>query len=194
MPRLWLIRHGETEWSADGRHTGRSDIALTPLGERQGAALRQRLAGHDFAAVLTSPLRRAQETCRIAGYGERALTDGDLREWDYGDYEGRTTAEIRKELPGWTVWDAPIPHGESLADVGARTERVIARALAAQGDVALFAHAHLLRILAACWLGLAPVAGRSFALRPASLSVLGFEREQRVIELWNDVSHLAGGA
>jgi broad specificity phosphatase PhoE len=192
MPKLWLIRHGETEWSASGRHTGRTDVALSPRGERQGERLRQRLAGQAFAAVWSSPLRRARDTCRIVGLGEGALTDDDLSEWNYGDYEGRTTAEIRKGAPGWTIWDAAVAGGESVDEVGARTDRVIARALAAEGDVALFAHAHLLRVLAARWLGLAAVAGRCFALQTASVSVLGHEREQRVIELWNDASHLVG--
>jgi broad specificity phosphatase PhoE len=189
---LWLIRHGETEWSATGRHTGRTDIALTPRGERQGELVRQRLGGREFAAVLTSPLRRASDTCRIAGYGDHALTDDDLREWDYGDYEGRTTAEIRIGNPGWTIWGASVPHGESVDEVGVRADRVIARALGLQGDVALFAHAHFFRILAVRWIGLPAVAGRCFALKPASVSILGQEREQRVIELWNDVSHLVG--
>jgi broad specificity phosphatase PhoE len=191
-PRLWLIRHGETEWSASGRHTGRSDIALTPRGEREGERLRRRLSGQAFALVLTSPLRRARETCRLAGFSDRAETEDDLLEWDYGPFEGRTTAEIRTGRPGWTIWQSDVPGGESVDAVGARADRVIVRALAAQGDAALFAHAHLLRILAARWLGLPALSGRSFALRPASLSVLGHERETRVIESWNDVSHLAG--
>jgi broad specificity phosphatase PhoE len=191
MSSLWLIRHGETEWSASARHTGRTDVPLTPRGERQGERLRQRLAGHAFAVVLTSPLRRARDTCRIAGFGDAARNDDDLLEWDYGIYEGRTTAEIRGEQPHWSIWDSSVPQGETVDEVGVRADRVIARALAVQGDVACFAHAHLLRILAARWIGLAAVTGHSFALRPASLSVLGHEREQRVIELWNDVSHLA---
>src|SRR5947208_1667488 len=152
MSKLWLIRHGETEWSATGRHTGRTDIALTSLGERQAEWLRQRLGARKFSMVLTSPLRRARDTCRIAGYDDRAHTDSDLYEWDYGDYEGRTTAEIRTERQGWTIWDAGVPSGETAEEVGERTDRVIARALAASGDVALFAHAHLLRVLAARWL------------------------------------------
>lgn len=190
MSQLWLIRHGETEWSATRRHTGRTDVALSALGERQGALLGRRLAGCAFAAVLTSPLRRASDTCRIAGYGDRAQQDDDLREWDYGDYEGRTTEELRAHVPGWTIWEADVAGGEPVDEVGVRARRVIDRALAVQGDVALFAHAHLLRILAACWLGLPAVDGRCLALQTASVSVLGFEREQRVIALWNDVSHL----
>jgi probable phosphoglycerate mutase len=194
MSNLWLIRHGETAWSAAGRHTGRTDIALTPRGERQGERLRRRLGGHAFALVLTSPLRRARDTCRIAGYGDGARSDADLSEWDYGGYEGRTGAEIRIENPNWTLWDAGVPGGETAAEVGARVDRVLARALGTSGDVALFAHAHLLRVLAARWLSLAPAAGRSFALAAASVSVLGRESEQPVIALWNDVSHLDGDA
>jgi broad specificity phosphatase PhoE len=192
MPNLWLIRHGETTWSAAGRHTGRTDVALTPRGERQGERLRRRLGLHQFALVLTSPLRRACDTSQIAGYGEAALPDADLSEWDYGGYEGRTSTEIRVDHPGWTLWDAGVPGGETVAEVGVRADRVLARALLAPGDVALFAHGHLLRVLAARWLRLAPATGRSFALNAASVGVLARESEQPVIELWNDVSHLAG--
>lgn len=192
MSKLWLIRHGETTWSATGRHTGLTDVVLTALGERQGEELRQRLGRRDFALVLTSPLRRARDTCRIAGHGEEALPDPDLREWDYGRYEGRTSAEIAAENPGWTIWDAGVPGGETLADVGVRADRVLARVSDASGDVALFAHGHLLRIVAARWLGFAPAMGRFFALNAASVSILGSESEQHVIELWNDVSHLTG--
>ena len=185
---LWLIRHGETEWSAANRHTGRTDIALTPAGERQAAALRQFLGGRRFGLVLCSPLRRASETCRLAGYGQGAEVTDDLLEWDYGIYEGRTTQEIRLEQPGWSIWTTSVPKGESIEQVVRRAQRVIQRALTAGGDVALFAHAHILRILAACWLGLAPDAGRLFVLRTASISVLGFERETPVITQWN-ISH-----
>jgi broad specificity phosphatase PhoE len=190
MPDLWLIRHGETEWSTSRRHTGRTDIPLTPEGERQALALRQRLHKHSFATVLTSPLRRAHETCTSAGYATRALVDEDLSEWNYGIFEGRTTADIRAEHPGWEIWSVDVTGGESVAAVGSRADRVIARTSAAPGDVALFAHAHLLRILAARWLGLDPAAGRLFSMDPASISILGYEREHRVIRLWNDVSHL----
>jgi len=185
---LWLIRHGETEWSAANRHTGRTDIALTPAGERQAAALRQSLGGRRFGLVLCSPLRRASETCRLAGYGQGAEVTDDLLEWDYGIYEGRTTQEIRLEQPGWSIWTTSVPKGESIEQVGHRAQRVIRRALTVGGDVALFAHAHILRILAACWLGLAPDAGRLFVLRTTSISVLGFERETPVITRWN-ISH-----
>jgi len=189
-PELWLIRHGETEWSATGRHTGRTDIPLTSVGQRQAAALGRRLAGRSFALVLVSPLTRAVETCRIAGYGDVAHFTDDLLEWDYGAYEGRTTADIRKEAPGWTIWTGNPPGGETKEQVGRRALNVIDKVSAAGGDVALFAHGHLLRVLAACWLGLAPDAGRLLALGTASLSVLGYERETRVITTWNQDWHL----
>jgi probable phosphoglycerate mutase len=182
---IWLIRHGETEWSRTGRHTGRTDLPLTPLGERQAITLGRHLDRRSFALVLTSPLGRARETCRLAGYGEIAEPTEDLSEWDYGDYEGRTTAEIRAEIPGWSIWTGSVPRGESVEQVQIRVRRVIARAVAADGDVALFAHAHVLRVLTACWLGLPPVDGRLFALGTASVSVLGHERESRVISVWN---------
>lgn len=182
---LWLIRHGETEWSAAKRHTGRTDIALTPTGERQSVTLGQSLAGRRFALALSSPLRRAHETCRLAGYGDAASVTDDLLEWDYGIYEGRTTEEMRLEQPDWSIWTTTVPKGESIEQVGRRVQRVIQRAKAVNGDVVLFAHAHILRILTACWLGLPPDAGRLFVLRTASISVLGFERETPVIIRWN---------
>jgi probable phosphoglycerate mutase len=182
---IWLVRHGETEWSASGQHTGRTDIPLTPTGERQAAALGRRLASRPFALVLSSPLGRARETCRLAGYGDVAVITDDLCEWDYGDYEGRKTTDIRKGVPGWTIWAGPVPGGETIAQVAERTRRVIDRAVAATGDVALFAHGHVLRVLAACWLDLPPDGGRFLALGTASLSVLGYERETRVITTWN---------
>jgi broad specificity phosphatase PhoE len=190
MPDLWLIRHGETEWTVSGGHTGRTDVPLTPRGERQAELLRRRLAGHAFAAVLASPLGRARDTCRIAGYGAPAVADDDLVEWDYGGYEGRTTDDIRGERPGWTLWRDGVPNGETAAEVGARADRVIARALSAGGDVALFAHGHVLRVLAARWVGLPATAGRCLALDTTSLSVLGHERGERVIRHWNEVCHL----
>jgi probable phosphoglycerate mutase len=187
---LWIIRHGETEWSATRRHTGRTDIALTPAGERQASALGRHLAGRSFALVLSSPLRRASETCRLAGYGQVATVTDDLLEWDYGVYEGRTTSEIRSEVPGWSIWTGSVPGGETVEQVGRRAEVVIQQALAAGGDVALFAHAHILRVLTARWLGLPSDAGRLFALGTASVSVLGYERETRVISVWNQDWHL----
>lgn len=182
---LWLIRHGETEWSAAKRHTGRMDIPLTPTGERQAAALSRSLAGRPFSLVLCSPLQRARETCRLAGYGDVASMTDDLLEWDYGVYEGKTTQEIRLEQPGWSIWTATVSNGESTEQVGRRAQQLIRRSLETEGDVILFAHAHILRILAACWLGLPPDAGRLFVLRTASISVLGFEHGTRVITRWN---------
>ena len=185
-----LVRHGETEWSRSGRHTGRTDIALTEAGVLGAQAIGRYLAGRTFAEVLTSPLTRARETCRLAGLASGAHTDANLIEWDYGIYEGRTTPDIRRETPGWSVWLSPITGGESLEQVAARAGHVIERASATAGHVAIFAHAHILRILAACWIGLPPVAGRALALDTASVSVLGFERQTRVIRHWNvDVLH-----
>jgi len=183
--RIWLVRHGETEWSKSGRHTGRTDIPLTPTGQQQGKALGRHLAGRQFALVLTSPLQRARETCRLAGFDAAAQVSDDLLEWNYGIYEGRTTAAVRAEQPGWSIWTTPIPQGETVEQVGERARRVIARADAVTGDVALFAHAHVLRILAACWIALPPIHGRSLALDSASLSILGHERETPVIQVWN---------
>jgi probable phosphoglycerate mutase len=182
--RLWLIRHGETEWSLSGAHTGRTDLPLTAAGRQSAAEIGRALAAQRFSLVLTSPLQRARETCRLAGYGG-AAADSDLMEWDYGAYEGRTTAEIRREDPEWSIWNSGPRGGETIDQVAERAGRAIARGLEAGGEVALFAHGHLLRILAACWLGLPPAAGRSLALSTGSLSILGFERENRALRLWN---------
>jgi broad specificity phosphatase PhoE len=183
--QLWLIRHGETEWSLSGAHTSRTDIPLTPRGQERAAKIRDYLAHRRFSLVLSSPLQRARETCRIAGYGDVAQIDENLREWDYGIFEGRTTAEIRKEQPDWSIWESPVPEGESVEHVAARTQHVIDRAVGRGADVALFAHAHVLRILAATWLSLPPRAGSLLALGTGSVSTLGFERETRVISTWN---------
>jgi len=186
MPgELWLIRHGETEWSRSGAHTGRTDLPLTEAGREEAATIARHLAGKRFDLVLTSPLQRALETCRLAGYGDVAHREPNLLEWDYGDYEGRTTADIRKEAPGWNLWIAGFPRGETIDQVAARARSVIDRAILADGDVALFAHGHILRILTACWLALPPACARLFALSTASLSTLGYERETRVITRWN---------
>lgn len=184
---LWLIRHGETEWSRVGAHTGRTDVPLTQAGKQRAAAIGRYLNGRQFHLVLTSPLKRAHETCRLAGYADAAQIEPDLQEWDYGLYEGRSTAEIREKNPDWTIWKSDVPQGESIDQVAARARLVIDRT-AAHGEVALFAHGHFLRILAACWLELPPQTGRLFALGTASVSILGFERETRVITLWNQTA------
>jgi broad specificity phosphatase PhoE len=184
-PQLWLVRHGETEWSATGRHTGRTDLPLTDEGRAKAAALRQTLADHHFALVLTSPLQRARETCSLAGLLDRAETEADLREWDYGDYEGLTTAEIKQRRPDWSLWRDGSPGGEVAAEVGRRADRVIATARAAAGDAVAFAHGHLLRVLAARWVGLPAGDGALLRLDTASVSILGWERDQPVLRRWN---------
>ncbi|MGZ4718559.1 MAG: histidine phosphatase family protein [Acidimicrobiales bacterium] len=183
---LWLVRHGATRWSEDGRHTGRTDIPLLAAGEAQADAVGRRLQGRPFALVLVSPLARARETCRRAGYADQAQIDPDLVEWDYGEYEGITTADIRRSVPGWTVWSDPCPGGETADQIEARTDRVIARARQAGGDVALFAHGHVLRVLAARWCELPGTEGRRFALDTGTLNVLGWEHECPVVRRWND--------
>jgi broad specificity phosphatase PhoE len=185
-PTLTLVRHGDTEWSLAGRHTGWTDIPLVPSGRRQAKLLGERLAGRTFELVLSSPLSRALETCRLAGLGGQAMTDPDLREWNYGDFEGQTSDDIRESIPGWTIWSGPVPGGETAGEVARRADRVIERALPAGGEVAIFAHGHLLRVLAARWLGLSPEQGALFELATATISRLGWERERRVIELWNE--------
>ncbi|MGA2133675.1 MAG: histidine phosphatase family protein [Bryobacteraceae bacterium] len=192
-PDLWLIRHGETKWSLSGAHTGRTDIPLTPEGERHAAAIGRFLADRPFALVLTSPLSRARETCRLSGYGDVAQIEPDLCEWDYGAYEGHTSDEIRQSVPDWTIWKSPVPGGETIQQVAARARKAIERANAVNrsGDVALFAHGHLLRVLTACWLGLEPDAGSLFALATATISVLGYEHDTRVISCWNISPELA---
>jgi broad specificity phosphatase PhoE len=181
-----LVRHGETEWSRTGKHTGRTDVELSDRGREQAKALGEALRGRRFALVLTSPLSRALETCRIAGFGDVAQARDELMEWDYGEYEGRTTPEIREGQPGWTLWRNGVPGGETAAEVAARADRVIAELRPADGDAAVFAHGHVLRVLAARWLGLEPEAGRLFALDTATISTLGYERETAVIRSWNE--------
>ena len=183
-PELWLVRHGATEWTATGQHTGRTDVPLTDAGRREAAGLFRPLDRQVFAAAFTSPLGRARETARLAGFADAEVVD-DLREWDYGVYEGRTTAEIREDVPGWSVWRDPIPEGETIEAVAARAAAVLARCDAVDGRVVLFAHAHILRILTACAVGLDPAAGRVIALDPASISVIGHEHDYRVIRHWN---------
>jgi broad specificity phosphatase PhoE len=180
-----LARHGETEWSRDGRHTGRTDIPLTENGRRQARQLGEALAAWSFGRVLSSPLERALDTCRLAGLGDSAQTSEDLLEWDYGEYEGITTPEIRERRPDWYLWRDGCPGGERPEDVGRRADRVIAEVGDADADVALFAHGHILRVVAARWLGLGPEGGALLALSTATISVLGYERETRVIRRWN---------
>jgi probable phosphoglycerate mutase len=182
---IWLIRHGETEWSASGAHTGRTDIPLNERGRERARQLCAVFRDRAFSLVLTSPLQRATETCSLAGLADRAIIDPDLQEWDYGIFEGRKTSDIRKEIPQWTIWTASVENGESLAEVGARAERVIERISKAAGDVVLFAHGHIFRILTARWIGLPPEGGRLFGMDTATVNILGYEREQRVIRLWN---------
>ncbi len=186
---IWLVRHGETEWSLSGAHTSTTDIPLTEHGRQRAVELREYLDGKKFAAVFVSPMQRARETCEIAGYGDVAQVEPGLMEWNYGESEGKTTKEMREKYgPGWSVWSSEIVGGEAVEHVGERADGVIAKAVAAAGDggaVALFAHAHILRILAARWIGLPAVGGRLFALGTGSVSVLGFERETRVVVKWN---------
>lgn len=183
---VWLIRHGATEWSVSGQHTGSTDIPLLAEGEEAARGLARRLAGVEFARVLTSPLQRARRTAELAGFGDRLEINDDLREWEYGDYEGRTTPDIRDERSGWTIWSDGAPAGEMAADVGARVDRVIEDVRRTDGNVAIVAHGHLLRVLGARWCGWPPEDGRHLALGTAALSALGYERETPVIVLWND--------
>lgn len=185
---IWLLRHGATEWSRSGRHTGRTDLPLLSEGEAEAQRLAPLLAGVGFDAVLVSPLQRARRTCELAGLGGRAELCDDLREWDYGAYEGITTAEIRRSVPGWTVFSHPCPGGETIEQIQARCERTIGRSLALcgeQGRVALFAHGHILRAVAGSWLGLGPAGGALLSLSTGTVSVLGREREQPVLLRWN---------
>lgn len=184
-PEIWLIRHGETEWSLSGQHTGRTDIPLTDHGREQARSLRDVLAAQPFDLVLSSPLSRAQETCREAGLGAQLEIETRLREWDYGIYEGRTTHDIREEEPDWSVWTSTIKDGESLDAIQARAESLIERLLNATGRIALFSHAHFLRVLGGCWMNDSAALGAHLVLDTASVSVLGFDREARAIKKWN---------
>jgi probable phosphoglycerate mutase len=190
-PEIFLARHGETEWSLNGRHTGTTDIPLTDNGRRHAEALGARLRGREFAAVFTSPLVRAVDTCKLAGLGDGAVVRPELSEWDYGEYEGRTTADIRETVPGWTVWSHESPGGETPEQVGARCDALIEELVQVDGDVACFAHGHILRVLGARWMGVAPEKGANLALSTGTLSVLGWERVNRTLRLWNDGSHIA---
>jgi len=184
-PSVYLVRHGQTEWSASGKHTSTTDIPLTEAGRAAAAGLRDRLSGIDFALVLASPRVRAQETARLAGLGDRAEVEPDLVEFDYGEYEGLTTPEIREERPDWSLWRDGSPGGETVEEVGRRADRVIARALDAGGDVALFAHGHVLRVLGARWIEQPPALAERLALATGAVCRLSFERETRVIWEWD---------
>jgi broad specificity phosphatase PhoE len=194
LPEIYLARHGETAWTISRQHTGRTDIPLLKQGEKDAIQLGQRLEGLAFAKVFVSPLGRARRTCELAGFGDKAEVDPELHEWDYGDYEGRRTADIRQESPGWYLFRDGCPGGESIAAIGARADRVIARLRAIDGHVLLFSHGHFLRVLAARWLGLSAADARLFVLSTAGLSILGYEHnlEEPAILLWNDNSHVLG--
>jgi len=189
LPEIHVIRHGETAWTESRRHTGLTDIPLTERGERQARRFAEHLSGRTFASVFTSPLQRARRTCELAGLGAMAQVDPDLVEWNYGDYDGLTTAEILKQRPDWQLFRDGCPRGESLAEVGTRADRVIARLRALNGDVLLFSSGHYLRVFAARWLGLDASCGRLFLLSTTTLSILGYEHDKSepVIRLWNDV-------
>ncbi|HVE39259.1 MAG TPA: histidine phosphatase family protein [Planctomycetota bacterium] len=191
-PHLWLARHGQTAWSLAGKHTGRSDIPLTPEGEDEARKLGARLQKTAFATVLTSPLQRARKTCELAGFGAAAEQVPDLMEWNYGAYDGLTSGEIRAKRPDWHLFRDGCPGGEQLADVAARADRVIARLRSSPGDALIFSHGHLLRVLAIRWAGIPGELGGRFSLAPASLSILGTDAASGdpVLERWNDVCHL----
>lgn len=182
---IWLIRHGETEWSLSGQHTGRTDVPLTEHGREQARSLAPLLARQSFDVVLTSPMSRAIDTCREAGLGAHSRVEPDLGEWDYGIYEGRTTAEIRASMPGWTVWNSPVPEGERIEQIQGRANALIERLLAMRGRVALFSHGHFLRVLGGCWMNGLALTGSHLLLDTATVSVLGFERETRALRRWN---------
>jgi broad specificity phosphatase PhoE len=192
LPRVYLARHGETEWTLSGQHTGLTDIPLTPRGERNARRLGERLKDHTFVAVFTSPLQRAKRTCELAGYGAVARVAPELVEWNYGDYEGMKTVDIRKQSPDWDLFRDGCPNGESVADVCARADGVIARIRAFDRDILLFSSGHFLRVLTARWLGLEPGAGRLFYLSTATLSILGYyhDRSEPALHLWNDAKHV----
>ncbi len=185
VQQIVIIRHGETAWSKTGQHTGRTDLELLDEGRTAAVVLAERLRGHPFTAVWSSPLRRAWDTCELAGLGASAVADPDLEEWHYGAYEGLRTSEIQVERPGWSIWDDGVPDGETIEDVAGRARRVLQRVRSVDGDVALVAHGHLLRILASCWLGADPRFGRQLALGPASISVLSTDHEAPAILHWN---------
>lgn len=190
LPAVYLCRHGETEWARTGQHTGLTDLPLTAVGEAAARRLGERLKPFSFAQVFTSPLQRAHQTCILAGFGKQAIVDRDLVEWDYGRYEGMTTFDIRRETPEWHIFEHGCPSGESVADVAARADRMIAKIRAVQGDVLVFSSGHFLRMFAARWLGLPPNGGANFHLDTASLSIMAYERarDEPVVRLWNSCS------
>ena len=192
LPVLYLARHGETAWSVTGQHTGLTDLPLTGRGERNSQRLGKRLAGISFAKVFTSPLQRAARTCELAGFGARAEADPNLLEWNYGEYEGLRTAEIRASNPEWELFRDGCPNGESPEEVGVRANLIVHRVRALEGNVLIFSSGHFLRVLAACWLGLDPCAGRFFMLKTASVSALGYEQSRSwpVMRFWNDTRHV----
>ena len=182
--RLFAVRHGETAWSLSGQHTGRTDVPLLEAGRERAQQVGGFLAGRAFAQVLSSPFSRARDTAALAGYPDAEIDD-DLREWDYGDYEGLKTLEIREQRPDWFLWDDGVPNGETIDEVATRADRVIKRVRAVEGDTRVFAHGHILRILSARWLEQAPGFGRHLILSPATLSILGHERDAPALETWN---------
>lgn len=190
MKKIYLIRHGETEWALNGRHTGTTDIPLTPNGEIQAEKIGKVLHGHSFEAVFYSPLQRAAKTCELAGMQKEARTEPNLVEWNYGDYEGLTTTQIQKNDPHWDIFQNGAPHGESPADICARADSVLSKIAPLRGDVALFSHGHFLRALATRWIKLPLQEGQHFALFPGSISILGFEKDAPVWILWNSLPYL----
>jgi probable phosphoglycerate mutase len=193
---VYLVRHGETDWSRSGRHTGRTDVPLTPRGEEEAGRLSERLRGERFVKALSSPRQRARRSCELAGFASTMEVDADLQEWDYGDYEGRRTSEIQSERPGWNLFRDGCPNGETLEQVSARADRVLRRLRQSGGNVAVFSHGHFLRILAVRWLALPAIEGRRFLLHAATVSILGYEHhtvEEPAVVLWNDDRHLLPG-
>jgi len=193
LPQIWLARHGETTWSLSGQHTGRTDLPLTERGQKNAELLGKRLARRSFPAVFTSPLQRARRTCEIAGFADSARVEPDLVEWDYGEYEGLTTAQILQRRPDWNLFRDGCPGGESVAQISARADRAVSKLRAANGDVLVFSSGHILRVIAARWLGMPALAGENFALDTATLSVLGYLHNlaEPAIRLWNDACHLS---
>ena len=190
MQKIYLIRHGETEWTLSGQHTGLTDISLTPNGKQQAHLLKKKLKDHSFQAVFVSPLKRAYETCQIAGFAEQALVDSRLMEWNYGDYEGRTSTQIHVDHPHWNIFNNGAPHGESVADIAERTKNILHSFQEFNNDIAVFSHGHFLRALAVSFIELEIEKGKHFSLFPGAVSILTKEKTVPTISLWNDISHL----